>query len=82
MSYTIHFTTKEERESWATEVPTATQAVVVIAGLRQKGESITLIRSPQEGDMGTEMLLQLAREEAEEMPGYPNVARYGRRARA
>jgi hypothetical protein len=33
----------------------------VIAGFRQKGESITMIRSPQEGDMGTEMAAEIGK---------------------
>jgi len=43
-------------------------SVAIIAALRQSAEEIKFIRSPQEGDMGIEMLLLLAKEEAEEMP--------------
>jgi hypothetical protein len=82
MSYTIGFVTNNQREIAATEAPTANQAVAVIAALQQRGEEITLIRSPQEGDIGIEMLLLLAKEEAEEMPGYCGEAQYRRRARA
>ena len=36
--------------------------------LIQSADEIKFIRSPQEGEMGIEMLLLLAKEEAEEMP--------------
>lgn len=68
MSYTIGFIPRNEREISAAEAPTANQAVAIIAALRQSAEEIKFIRSPQEGEMGIEMLLLLAKEEAEEMP--------------
>jgi hypothetical protein len=40
----------------------------MIAALQESAEEIKFIRSPQEGEMGIEMLLLLAKEEAEEMP--------------
>jgi hypothetical protein len=52
----------------ATETPTANQALAMIAALQESAEEIKFIRSPQEGEMGIEMLLLLAKEEAEEMP--------------
>ena len=42
--------------------------IAIVAALRQSADEIKFIRSPQEGDMGIEMLLLLAKEEAEEMP--------------
>jgi hypothetical protein len=42
--------------------------VALIAALQHSAEEIKFIRSPQEGAMGIEMLLLLAKEEAEEMP--------------
>jgi hypothetical protein len=39
----------------------------MIAALQESAEEIRFIRSPQEGDMGIEMLLLLAKEEAEEI---------------
>ena len=68
MSYTIGFQTKNQKALLATEASTANQAVAIIAALRQSSDEIKFIRSPQEGDMGIEMLLLLAKEEAEEMP--------------
>lgn len=68
MSYTIGFQAKDQKAVLATEAATANQAVAIIAALRQSSEEIKFIRSPQEGDMGIEMLLLLAKEEAEEMP--------------
>jgi hypothetical protein len=69
MSYTVGFTEKNQREISATEAPTANQAVALIAALRQSEREVKFIRSPQEGDIGIEMLLLLAKEEAEEMSG-------------
>ncbi|MGT2441186.1 hypothetical protein ACU4GH_41310 [Bradyrhizobium betae] len=68
MSYTIGFQSKNQKAVLATEAATANQAVAIIAALRRSADEIKFIRSPQEGDMGIEMLLLLAKEEAEEMP--------------
>ncbi len=68
MSYTIGFQAKNQAAVLATEAATATQAVAIVAALRRNSDEIKFIRSPQEGDMGIEMLLLLAKEEAEEMP--------------
>ncbi|WP_247540013.1 hypothetical protein [Bradyrhizobium sp. 168] len=59
---------KNERDVWAAETPTAHQAVAMIATLQQSAEEIRFISSPQEGEMGIEMLRLLAKEEAEELP--------------
>ncbi|MGY4286966.1 hypothetical protein ACVWXO_006186 [Bradyrhizobium sp. LM2.7] len=59
---------KNARDVWATETPTAHQAVAMIATLQESAEEIRFISSPQEGEMGMEMLLLLAKEEAEELP--------------
>lgn len=40
----------------------------MIATLQQSAEEIRFISSPQEGEMGIEMLRLLAKEEAEELP--------------
>jgi hypothetical protein len=68
MSYTIGFQAKDQQAILATEATTANQAVANVAALQKGAEEIKFIRSPQEGDMGIEMLLLLAKEEAEEMP--------------
>lgn len=68
MSYKIGFVRKNEREVWATETPTAGQAVAMIATLQESTDEIRFISSPQEGEMGIEMLRLLAKEEAEEFP--------------
>ena len=68
MSYTIGFQAKDQKAVLATEAATANQAVAIIAALRRSADEIKFIRSPQEGDMGIEMRLLLAKEEAEEMP--------------
>jgi hypothetical protein len=68
MAYTIAFQAKNQNAIMATEAATANQAVAIVAALRRSADEIKFIRSPQEGDMGIEMLLLLAKEEAEEMP--------------
>lgn len=68
MSYTIGFQAKNQNAILATEAATANQAVAIVAALQKSANEIEFIRSPQEGDMGIEMLLLLAKEEAEEMP--------------
>ena len=68
MAYTIGFQAKNQKAVMATEAATANQAVAIIAALRRSADEIKFIRSPQEGEMGIEMLLLLAKEEAEEMP--------------
>ena len=68
MSYTIGFQAKNESMVQAREAATAGQAVAIVAALQESADEIKFIRSPQEGDMGIEMLLLLAKEEAEEMP--------------
>jgi hypothetical protein len=68
MSYTIGFIPRNHKEVSATEAPTANQALAMIAALQDSAKEIKFIRSPQEGEMGIEMLLLLAKEEAEEMP--------------
>lgn len=71
MSYTIGFIPRNRQEISAAEAPTANQAVAMVAKLQESAEEIKFIRSPQEGEMGIEMLLLLAKEEAEEMPLSP-----------
>ena len=71
MSYTIGFKPRNRQEISAAEAPTANQAVAMVAKLQEIAEEIKFIRSPQEGEMGIEMLLLLAKEEAEEMPQSP-----------
>ena len=68
MSYTIGFISRNQQDMSAAEAPTAHKALAMIVALQESAEEITFIRSPQEGDMGIEMLLLLAKEEAEEMP--------------
>jgi hypothetical protein len=68
MSYTIGFQAKNQKAILATEAATANQAVAIVAALQKAANEIEFIRSPQEGDMGIEMLMLLAKEEAEEMP--------------
>ncbi|WP_024517553.1 hypothetical protein [Bradyrhizobium sp. Tv2a-2] len=73
MSYTIGFVPRNKQAVSATEAPTANRALAMIAALQETAEEIRFIRSPQEGDMGIEMLLLLAKEEAEEIVPQPGI---------
>jgi len=71
MPYTIVFETRNTREVCATDATTANQALAIIGALQRANEEIKFIRSPQEGDIGVEMLRVLAKEEEEEIPVAP-----------
>ena len=73
MSYTIGFIPRNQQETSAAEAPTASRALAMIAALQETAERISYIRSPQEGEMGIEMLLLLAKEEAEEIVPQPGL---------
>jgi hypothetical protein len=71
MPYTIVFETRNTREVCAADATTANQALAIIGALQRANEEIKFIRSPQEGDIGVEMLRVLAKEEEEEIPVAP-----------
>jgi hypothetical protein len=73
MSYTIGFVPRNQDDVSAAEAPTASKALAMIAALQASADEIRFIRSPQEGEMGIEMLLLLAKEEAEEMLPQPGL---------
>jgi hypothetical protein len=64
MAYTIGFRMDNKQDAATVEVPTAIEAVALVETLKE----IKFIRSPQEGEIGVEMLRVLAKEEGEEMP--------------
>jgi hypothetical protein len=68
MPYTVVFETRNTRDVSAADATTANQALAIISALQSANEEIKFIRSPQEGDIGVEMLRVLAKEEEEEMP--------------
>jgi len=68
MPYTIVFETRKTRDVSAADATTANQALAIISALQRADEEIKFIRSPQEGDIGVEMLRVLAKEEEEEIP--------------
>jgi hypothetical protein len=71
MTYTIGFLQRSNLAVLTAEVPTANHALAVIATVEQSVGKLKFIRSPQEGEIGIEMLRVLAKEEAEEMPQIP-----------
>jgi hypothetical protein len=68
MPYTIVFETRNTRELAAANATSANQALAMISALQRGNENIKFIRSPQEGDIGVEMLRVLAKEEEDELP--------------
>lgn len=66
MPYTVVFGTTD---LWGTEAPTARDALAIIEALESDGEEIRFVTSPQEGEIGVQMLRVLAAEEEDELPG-------------
>jgi hypothetical protein len=67
MPYTIIFRTDNADEVSGTDTKTALEALTTVGALQQRGDEIRYITSPQEGEIGIEMLRVLAKEEAEEL---------------
>ena len=67
MPYTIVFTATNTEHASGTDAKTALEALTTIDALQMTGEEIKYITSPQEGEIGIEMLRVLAKEEAEEL---------------
>lgn len=67
MPYTIVFSTNNAEELSGTDTKTALEALTTIGALQRRGEEIKYITSPQEGEIGVEMLRVLAKEEEEEL---------------
>jgi hypothetical protein len=68
MQYTVVFGTGNKGGLRLAEAPTALEALAMIEVLQSDDEEIKFIRSPQEGEIGVEMLRLLAKEEEEELP--------------
>jgi hypothetical protein len=68
MTYTIGFLQRSNLAVLTAEVRTANHALAGIATVEQSVSKLEFIRSPQEGEIGMEMLRVPAKEEAEEMP--------------
>jgi hypothetical protein len=69
MSYTVVFGTTDSLS--AAEAPTAKDALAIIKALENDGEKIRFVTSPQEGEIGVEMLRILAKEEDDEFARSP-----------
>jgi hypothetical protein len=67
MPYTIVFSTDDTEDVWGTDSKTAIEAAMTIDALQRRGGEIRYIVSPQEGEIGIEMLRVLAKEEEEEL---------------
>jgi hypothetical protein len=67
MPYTIVFSTNNVQDVSGTNAKTALKALTTIDALQMRGEEIKYISSPQEGEIGVEMLRVLAKEEQEEL---------------
>ena len=77
MPYCIGFETMNLRVT--AEAATAGQALLVIDQVQTRDQELKFIKSPQEGEIGVEMLRLLAKEENEQL-GQP-VVRSGHRLR-
>jgi len=67
MPYTIVFSTNNADDVSGTDTRTALEALTTIGALQRRGDEIKYITSPQEGEIGVEMLRILAKEEKEEL---------------
>jgi hypothetical protein len=67
MPYTIVFSTSDARAVSGADARTALEALTMLGVLQRRGEEIKYITSPQEGEIGVEMLQVLAKEEEEEL---------------
>ena len=65
MPYTIVFRTRNTEDVSAADAKTALEALAIVGALQS--EEIKYITSPQEGEIGVEMLRVLAKEEEEEL---------------
>jgi hypothetical protein len=65
--YTIVFRTRNTKDVSGADAKTALEALTTIDALQRGGEEIEYIASPQEGEIGVEMLRVLAKEEEEEL---------------
>jgi hypothetical protein len=72
MPYCIGFEIMNLRKLVTAEATTARQALLVIDQVQTRDQELKFIRSPQEGEIGVEMLRLLAKEENEEL-GHPEV---------
>jgi hypothetical protein len=67
MPYTIIFRTSDTEYILGTDTKTALEALATIGVLQRSGDEVRYITSPQEGEIGVEMLRVLAKEEQEEL---------------
>ena len=67
MPYTIVFRTRNTEDVSAADAKMALEALAIVGALQRRGEEIKYITSPQEGEIGVEMLRVLAKEEEEEL---------------
>lgn len=72
MPYCIGFEITSPRKLVTAQTATARQALLVIDQVQTRHQELKFIRSPQEGEIGVEMLRLLAKEENEEL-GRPEV---------
>lgn len=67
MPYTIVFSASNADDISGINAKTALEALTTIGALQGRGEELRYISSPQEGEIGIEMLRVLAKEEEEEL---------------
>lgn len=67
MPYTIVFSASNADDISGIYAKTALEALMTIGALQGRGEELRYITSPQEGEIGIEMLRVLTKEEEEEL---------------
>ena len=72
MPYCIGFELMNLRKLVKAEATTSKQALLMLDQVQTRDQELKFIRSPQEGEIGVEMLRLLAKEENEEL-GQPVV---------
>ena len=72
MPYCIGFEVMNLRKLLTAQATTARQALLVIDQVQTRHHELKFIRSPQEGEIGVDMLRLLAKEENEEL-GHPEI---------
>jgi len=76
MPYCIGFELTNLGKLVTTETATARQGLLVIDQVQTSRQELKFIRSPQEGEIGVEMLRLLAKEENEELGHYEDRGSY------
>ena len=73
MPYTVFFGPRNDAQVAGARATTANEALSIIEAIERAQQEIKFIRSPQEGEIGIDMVRVLSKEEAEEWPTAPDA---------